>query len=205
MKSDNPGQVKWIAQIRQEVHDTTVAIMQEAMTRGGPPLGAVPRPIDQIAAVLGTDIQEVSEEWLQGNKGLCTEHAIVVDDQDGRDWVRRFTIAHELGHQWLGTTAEEWECNAFAGSLLIPEEDVAHELQRRQLVHSETLERWALCEHGGGLITQLVRRYRVGYHAMIRSLADYGWVTGIAPWTSPAYGLSLYEQYEAFYRRPRLG
>lgn len=197
-------QSEWIRTTRQEIHETTLVVIQEAVTRGGHLLSAVPRPIDGIAEVLGSHVEMASEQWLHGNKGLCTESAIVVNEDDGRDWVRRFTIAHELGHQWLGNTAEEWECNAFAGSILIPEEDVANELQRRHLVHPETLERWARYEHGGGLITQLVRRYRVGYHAMIRSLADYGWVTGIAPWTSPAYGLSLYEQYESFYRRPRL-
>jgi hypothetical protein len=193
-----------MAQIREEIHETTAELIQEAIRRGGTILGGVPRPIDRIAAVLGSHVERVSAKWLQGNKGLCTEHAIVVDDQDGRDWVRRFTIAHELGHQWLGAEAEEWECNAFAGSMLIPEQDVHSELQRRHLGQAETLEQWARYEHGGGLVTQLVRRYRVGYHAMIRALADYGWVSGVDPWTSPAYGLSLYEQYESFYRRPQL-
>lgn len=205
MTSNNATRVEWIVQIRQEIHETTTAIMQEAIQRGGSALGSVPRPIDTIASVLGTHVADVSQEWLHGNKGLCTENAILVDDHDGRDWVRRFTVAHELGHQWLGPDAEEWECNAFAGSLLIPDTDVRKELERRHLGQSsEPLEQWARYEQGGGLVTQLVRRYRVGYGAMIWALADYGWVSGVAPWTSLAYGASLYEQYEHFYHQPRL-
>lgn len=205
MKIDNVSGTEWIAQIRLEIHDTTIALMHEAIERGGEALLLVPRPIDAIAQVLGSRIHRVSDELLRGNKGLCTERDIVVEDTDGRHWVQRFTIAHELGHQWLGTEADEWECNAFAGSILIPDADVQRELERRHLGRSATLEQWARYERSGGVMTQLVRRYGVGYHAMIRGLADYGWVTDIAQWTSPAYGLSLYEQYEHFYRQPHSG
>lgn len=204
MTNENATQREWIRTTRQEIHETTIVVIQEAVHRGGHLLSAVPRPIDGIAEVLGSHVETASEQWLHGNKGLCTENAIIVNKEDGRDWVRRFTIAHELGHQWLGHTAEEWECNAFAGSLLIPEPDVRHELARRHLGSAaESLKQWAHYEQGVRLMTQLVRRYRVGYGAMVRALADYGWVRGIAPWTSPAYGIELYAEYEHFYRQPR--
>ncbi len=196
---DIPG----MTQRLQEIHDTTNALIDEAIARGGQSMGQVPRPIDAIASILGSHVHRAPETLLHGNKGLCTETAIVVPDTDGRHWVQRFTVAHELGHQWLGPTAEEWECNAFAGSILIPSEDVHRELDRRHLNQAATLSRWAYYETCTGVITHLVRRYGVGYNAMIRALADYGWVVNVAPWTSACHGDRLYEEYEHYYRQGR--
>jgi len=181
VKTVNVRDLRGIAEIRREIYDTTTALITEAIARGGSRLGQVPRPIDAIASVFGLQVYPAPEILLHGNHGLCTETTILIPDTDGRDWVKRFTIAHELGHQRLGPMAEEWECDAFAGSILIPMEDLQRELDRRQLSFAATLARWARYEVLNGLITRFVRRYGVGYNAMIRALADYGWVVGVAP------------------------
>ena len=201
MRRDEPLTIEWIAQTRHEIHDTAIEVVQEAVARGGSRLKEVPRPISDIAVVLGSRVVKAPDRLLRGNRGLCTEREIlVVQSDDDRHWVQRFTIAHELGHQWLGPKAPEWECNAFSASTLIPDDDVRTFLERRNVTRPATLEEWAHREIRGAVVSHLVRRYGVGYHAMIRALADYGFVAGIAPWTSQAYGDALYESYEYYYR-----
>jgi len=195
--------IRCLAEVREEICDTTTELMSEAMIRGGAHLGQFPRPIQAIAVVLGSQVHQAPEPLLHGNQGLCTATTILVPDTDGRHWVQRFTVAHELGHQQLGASAQEWECDAFAGSILIPVEDVQRELERRRLCLTATLAQWARYEILNGLITRFVRRYGVGYNAMIRALADYGWVVGVAPWTSVIHGDRLYEEYEHYYRQGR--
>ncbi len=205
MKTLHMTDIRGLAEVRQEIYDETKELMAEAILQGGARLGYIPRPIDTIASVLGSPVCRAPEALLHGNQGLCTATMILVPDTDGRNWVKRFTIAHELGHQRLGHAAEEWECDAFAGSILIPMDDVQRELGHRNLNRTATLARWARYESDTDLITHLVRRYGVGYNAMIRALADYGWVVGVAPWTSVVYGDHLYEEYEYYYRRGRGG
>ncbi len=188
-----------MAQARCEVHETATELINEAAVRGGPAILKMPRPIGRIAKVLGSQVHRAPNDLLRGNKGLCTETAILIGSTDPA-WVERFTIAHELGHQWLGRTAEEWECNAFAGSILIPSEDVHNELARHHLA-AAPLDRWAECERHAGILTRLVRRYWVGYDAMIRALADYGWIVGVDPWTSIAYGDRLFKAYAQYWRQ----
>lgn len=177
-----------------------VEVAHEALSRIGRSLNEVPRPMEDIAVALGSLVNRAPAGLLGPNKGLCTDTTILIKDDDTRYWVRRFTIAHELGHQWLGLTAKEWECSAFAGSMLIPVEDVAAFLQATGARPALTLAQWAEWETTGNIMTRLVHRYGVGYHAMIRGLADYGHIAGVEAWTSQLWGTKLYEEYERHYR-----
>lgn len=193
------------AEVRKEIYDFTNELMSDVVLRGGAHFGQCPRPIEAIVAMMGSHVFRAPGRLLHGNHGLCTASTIVIPDTDGRHWVQRFTVAHELGHQQLGSSAMEWECDAFAGSILIPSDDLRDQMNQRQVHHACRLTRWADYENENGLITCYVRRYGVGYNAMIRALADYGWVVGIAPWTSVVHGDRLYEEYEYYYRRGRGG
>ena len=201
MKIVDGQDLRQLAEVRKEIYDMTSELMRDAILSGGSRLGQCPRPIQAIASMMGSYVCRAPEQLLHGNHGLCTATTILIPDTDGRHWVQRFTIAHELGHQQLGASALEWECDAFAGSILIPLDDVHRELEHRHLNQAATLSRWAYYETGIGLITHLVRRYGVGYNAMIRALADYGWVIGVDPWTSVVHRDRLYEEYEHYYRQ----
>jgi len=80
-------------------------------------------------------------------------------------------------------------------------DDAAAFLQAAGIYQTLTLAQWAKWETTGNIVTRLVHRYGVGYHAMIRALADYGHIAGVEPWTSPLWGTKLYEEYERHYRR----
>jgi hypothetical protein len=84
---------------------------------GGPPI-----PIRAIAAALGLEVRE--KPTLGNLRGRLNDNVIELP-QDDHEWIKRFSIAHELGHVVLGTTHQdgspaEREANAFAGELLIP-------------------------------------------------------------------------------------
>jgi hypothetical protein len=84
---------------------------------GGPPI-----PVRAIAATLGLEVRE--KPTLGNLRGRLNENVIEVP-KDDHEWIKRFSIAHELGHVVLETTHQdgspaEREANAFAGELLIP-------------------------------------------------------------------------------------
>jgi len=88
-----------------------------------------------------------------------------------------FTLAHELAHLWLGSSAvsnasaaplvgyrrEEVWCNAVAAELLVPLVALRPALQRGEQL-DETLQR-------------LARRFKVSTLVILRRLLDVGWLT----------------------------
>jgi len=100
---------------------------------------------------------------------------IFVNGSDSKS-AQMFTLAHELAHLWLGSTAvsnasaapnggyrrEEVWCNAVAAELLVP-----LAVLRNDLLHDETVE------HAVGRLT---RRYKVSSLVILRRLLDSGWL-----------------------------
>ncbi len=107
-------------------------------------------------------------------RGLCLLHEtmpiIIVNDSDARK-ARSFTLMHELGHLLGGKTSiDSWQesddgeevwCNQFAGSVLMPEEEVS-EL-------SDVSELEAIKRHA--------RRFRVGPYAFLVRMRQLGRIT----------------------------
>ncbi len=89
-----------------------------------------------------------------------------------------FTLAHELAHLWLGSSAvsdasakphgdygrEEVWCNAVAAELLVPLSDLRHQIQMHESL-DQSLE-WFL--------EQLVRKFKVSRLVILRRLLDAG-------------------------------
>jgi Zn-dependent peptidase ImmA (M78 family) len=100
---------------------------------------------------------------------------IFVNGSDSKS-AQMFTLAHELAHLWLGSTAvsdasaapnggrrrEEVWCNAVAAELLVP-----LAVLRNDLRDDETVER---------AVGRLTRRYKVSSLVMLRRLLDAGWL-----------------------------
>jgi hypothetical protein len=81
-----------------------------------------PVPVHAIARLEGFEVVERSN--LGSLRGRLIDSTIEVAASD-RWVVRRFTVAHELGHHFLGSSHGsgphvETEANAFAGELLVP-------------------------------------------------------------------------------------
>jgi Zn-dependent peptidase ImmA (M78 family)/transcriptional regulator with XRE-family HTH domain len=100
---------------------------------------------------------------------------IFVNGSDSKS-AQMFTLAHELAHLWLGSTAvsdasaapngghrrEEVWCNAVAAELLVPLEALRDDLRQ-----DETVE---------NAIGRLTRRYKVSSLVILRRLLDAGWL-----------------------------
>ncbi len=100
---------------------------------------------------------------------------IFVNGSDSKS-AQMFTLAHELAHLWLGSTAvsdasaapngghrrEEVWCNAVAAELLVPLAAL-----RNDLLHDETVEH---------VVGRLTRRYKVSSLVILRRLLDAGWL-----------------------------
>lgn len=100
---------------------------------------------------------------------------IFVNGSDSKS-AQMFTLAHELAHLWLGSTAvsdasaapngghrrEEVWCNAVAAELLVP-----LAVLRDDLRHDETVE---------NAVGRLTRRYKVSSLVILRRLLDAGWL-----------------------------
>jgi hypothetical protein len=183
--------------VREEIHDTVGVVLDDVPLT----LHAVPRPVDRIAQSLGYHIHVVSDEELDKYHGWLANEIIYVGAGD-KPWQRRFTIAHELGHAMLWSGADEWECSAFAEALLIPRSDLV------AVVHHGwagpmTLCDWAEAECIMAAVTVLVRRYAIGYNAMIRALGNYGLILDVPPWRARFAGDDLFAAYRAHYERIR--
>jgi Zn-dependent peptidase ImmA (M78 family)/transcriptional regulator with XRE-family HTH domain len=100
---------------------------------------------------------------------------IFVNGSDSKS-AQMFTLAHELAHLWLGSTAvsdasaapngghrrEEVWCNAVAAELLVPLEALRDDLRQ-----DETVE---------NAMGRLTRRYKVSSLVILRRLLDAGWL-----------------------------
>jgi Zn-dependent peptidase ImmA (M78 family)/transcriptional regulator with XRE-family HTH domain len=111
---------------------------------------------------------------------------IFINGSDSKS-AQMFTLAHELAHLWLGSTAvsdasaapnvghrrEEVWCNAVAAELLVPLAAL-----RNDLVDDEQVER---------AVGRLSRRYKVSSLVILRRLLDAGWLDRAAfdlAWTA---------------------
>jgi Zn-dependent peptidase ImmA (M78 family) len=111
---------------------------------------------------------------------------IFVNGSDSKS-AQMFTLAHELAHLWLGSTAvsdasaapngghrrEEVWCNAVAAELLVPLAAL-----RNDLLDDETVEH---------VVGRLTRRYKVSSLVILRRLLDAGWLNRAAfdvAWTA---------------------
>jgi Zn-dependent peptidase ImmA (M78 family) len=100
---------------------------------------------------------------------------IFVNGSDSKS-AQMFTLAHELAHLWLGSTAvsdasaapngghrrEEVWCNAVAAELLVPLAALRDDVR-----HDETIE---------NAVARLTRRYKVSSLVILRRLLDAGWL-----------------------------
>jgi Zn-dependent peptidase ImmA (M78 family) len=100
---------------------------------------------------------------------------IFVNGSDSKS-AQMFTLAHELAHLWLGSTAvsdasaapngghrlEEVWCNAVAAELLVPLAALRDDLR-----NDETVE---------NAVGRLTRRYKVSSLVILRRLLDAGWL-----------------------------
>jgi Zn-dependent peptidase ImmA (M78 family) len=100
---------------------------------------------------------------------------IFINGSDSKS-AQMFTLAHELAHLWLGSTAvsdasaapngghrrEEVWCNAVAAELLVPLAAL-----RNDLVDDEQVEH---------AVARLTRRYKVSSLVILRRLLDAGWL-----------------------------
>lgn len=126
--------------------------------------------------VLSNNSRKLDPEEFRGF-ALADRRAplIFINGADSKS-AQMFTLAHELAHLWLGSTAvsdasaapngghrrEEVWCNAVAAELLVPLAAL-----RDDLLHDETVE------HAVGRLT---RRYKVSGLVMLRRLLDAGWL-----------------------------
>lgn len=100
---------------------------------------------------------------------------IFINGSDSKS-AQMFTLAHELAHLWLGSTAvsnasaapngghrrEEVWCNAVAAELLVPLAAL-----RNDLLDDETVDH---------AVNRLTRRYKVSSLVILRRLLDAGWL-----------------------------
>ncbi len=126
--------------------------------------------------VLSNNNRKLNPEEFRGF-ALADRRAplIFVNGSDSKS-AQMFTMAHELAHLWLGSTAvsdvsaaphgghcrEEIWCNAVAAELLVP-----ITVLRNDLVDDETVE---------DAVNRLTRRYKVSSLVILRRLLDAGWL-----------------------------
>jgi hypothetical protein len=121
---DEPPQPSRLAEAARERRDGRLGFararareVREQHHQGGPPV-----PVREIAVALGLEVRE--KPTLGDLRGRLNGNVIEIPKGD-HEWVKRFSIAHEIGHVVLETvhrdgSAAEREANAFAGELLIP-------------------------------------------------------------------------------------
>jgi hypothetical protein len=143
MKTVDRNDLQQLAEVRQDIYALTDKLMSAVVVRGGAYLSPCPRPIEAIVALMGCAACRAPGLLLHGNHGLCTASTISVPDPDGRHWVQRVTPAHELGYQRLGSSAMEWECDAFVGGILVPSDDLLGQMHQRQVHQAWPLTQWA--------------------------------------------------------------
>lgn len=126
--------------------------------------------------VLSNNNRKLNPEEFRGF-ALADRRAplIFINGSDSKS-AQMFTLAHELAHLWLGSTAvsdasaapngshrhEEVWCNAVAAELLVP-----LAVLRNDVVDGETVEQ---------AVSRLTRRYKVSSLVILRRLLDAGWL-----------------------------
>lgn len=130
-------------------------------------------------------------ELPEGTLGLTftKDRIIVLNTRLGPEQAR-FTLAHELGHFFMGERTEhtvtrwfkEARAQSFAQHFLAPVDDVLTELERQGFVQSLTAEGWARADRDLGVIRTLARRYKVNATVVLLTLQDMGFIEDFAPW-----------------------
>lgn len=158
-----------------------------------------PRPIEVIAGKCGLDVALISKEVVDLQHG-CSAFRTILLASDRKPWQRRLTIGHEIAHHELnlmvvGDAVVEQECTAFAAGLLMPMEDVVMSVAGLVGSGQRTAEEWAEEELRSNAMTKLVRRYGVGYKALLVAMADYGLLTGVESWHAVWQARQLMDAY----------
>ena len=172
-------------------------VWHEALIALHPELGSIPTPVYELARCRDLHVGHLTLPRL--TMGTFLEQA--VGDGAGREVLRtvllavhaspvqdRFTMAHELGHDALGTVCHgdrlnEIEADAFASGLLMPHEAVWAELGSRLLTREPMpISGWAEEERKFHTVSDLRLRFKVSYDTTIRTLVDMEAVEDYPPW-----------------------
>lgn len=188
------GSGKW----RQQGFEAAIELLN-LLQQTDSNLVKLPRPIIAIAAscglrynpTLGTPIAEV-DGILYGNRILCSHHTSALRT--------RFTVAHELAHYLIGSTApdllamyglrdpahqqSEAQADGYAAGLLIDHLSLRATLEP-MVPHLTpmTPAEWVEMETAYKTVSCLVKTYKVSYAVTLQALADAGLVQGIRPWS----------------------
>jgi Zn-dependent peptidase ImmA (M78 family) len=153
-------------------------------------------PVDVDAIAKAEGVQVVYEELEDRISGILVQKddaTIIGVNKLHHAHRQRFTLAHELGHYtlhphnptvWVDdlmvhfrgenmyapATPEEVEANAFAATLLMPEEFLKHDLAGRVI---DVLDEVA--------VRRLAQRYRVSPQALTIRLMELGLLAGLPP------------------------
>lgn len=118
-----------------------------------------PVPVDRIAREIGFDLQLADlPSGVDARAQVIGSRKVIVIARAHADVRQRFSIAHELGHHFLGHkhkehTAGEAEANIFAGALLVPGAWLRRDVDRY-------------------LIAELLIRYRVSREVLLIAAKD---------------------------------
>ena len=187
------------ATVRAESHATAAEFVKSC----DPALWRFPRPVEEMAAYHGLRVLEAP-----GNINL--EHGMIMGTviliaRQRKPWEKRLTVAHELGHFVLGNAVgvAEAECTQFGSALLMPRDDVV--AQAHQQLGSGApfaASQLGCLERRHGVMSRLVRRYGVGYKALIWAMADYGLLRDVPAWHAIEHIDRLMDDYMVQVRGP---
>lgn len=166
----------------------------ERIGRIDPAVLEFPRPVVKIANVTGLQVMPLPKRVASITHG-CVFGKYILVAPNRRTWERRLTIAHEIGHVVLGSYSGEAECNAFAASLIIPRNDLIKQIKRFDEAPPFSVSQLASAEEEKAMMSRLVKRYCLGYHALLVALADNSMIEGVPPWMGHIYRKRLASLY----------
>ena len=188
--------VETVARRRRESYRHALA-WRESLTALHPELGSIPTPVYEIARCRDVHIGHLALPRL--TMGVLLEQAIgggagdgplrtILLTADASPVQDRFTTAHELGHEALGTVCHgdrlgEIDADAFASGLLMPHEAVWAELGNHLLTREPMpIAGWAEEERKFHTVSDLRVLFKVSYDTTIRTLVDMGAVEDHPAW-----------------------
>ena len=145
-----------------------------------------------VSGVVGSNSRRKLDPWEFRGFALADPVAplVFVNGRDAKS-AQMFTLAHELAHLWLGTSAlsnlsspfapgigrEETWCNAVAAEFLVPLTDIEREMRSNEPLDEAKM--------------RLSRHFKVSTLVVLRRLLDLGWLDR--------------EQFDASWRRELAG
>lgn len=192
-----------IAALRREAY----ALGQDFRTILPLELQRLPTPIVAIARARGFRITWA--DWMAPSIDGAMwgdEMLIRPDRQPAR---RRWTIAHEMGHDALGHTVaparvrsrkDEWAADAYAAGVLLPAAAVTACLGGQ--MPRQTVAAWAAAERTDHVLSLLVCTFGCSYQACWQMLVDLGGVEGELSWGVPG---RAWAAYRSAWQRQRVG